>query len=144
LGWTLSAFLAPNIGPVIAGFAIGILQWVILQNYISNAWRWSIATGVGWAIGLAIILFTIPQELGLLYGAILGLTVGIAQWFILRQDVQRSGWWIAISVIGWTAGLTLLPGPLTTGVLAGALTGVALELLLRYPKSGVIEKGKSE
>lgn len=144
LGWTLSAFLTPNIGPTIAGFAIGILQWLVLQRRIRDAWRWSLATGIGWVTGLAIVLYAIPPELNVLSGVILGTTLGVAQWFILRQTFYQSGWWIAISLIGWTTGLTLLPGALTTGVTAGALTGVALELLLRNPKAVINMESNSK
>lgn len=137
LGWVISQLLLPSIGPVVAGFTIGILQWFILKNRIKNAWRWPLATGIGWGIGVGIVLFTIPPEYGFLYGITVGATTGIAQWFILRGEVLISGWWIVISIIGWFTGLSMIPGLLTTGSMAGLLTGVAIELLLRNPKPEV-------
>ncbi|MBE9473275.1 MAG: hypothetical protein IMY85_00175 [Chloroflexi bacterium] len=134
LGWVISQLLLPSIGPVIAGFPIGILQWFVLRNRIKNSWRWTLATGIGWAIGLGIVLYAIPLEYGFLYGITVGATTGIAQWFILRGEVLLSGWWIVISIIGWFTGLSMIPGLLTTGTMAGLLTGVAIELLLRNPK----------
>ena len=65
---------------------------------------------------------------------IIGLTVGIAQWVILRRELHWAGWWIIFSIIGWTTGLTLLPGVMLTGTMAGVLTGIALEILLRHPR----------
>jgi hypothetical protein len=144
VGWTLSALLASNIGPAIAGFVIGILQWLVLQRRIRDVWKWSLATGIGWATGLAIVLYTIPPELSVLSGVILGTSLGVAQWFILRKYLYGTGWWIAISIIGWTTGLTLLPGVLTTGIIAGALTGIALELLLRNPKPATSQESNSK
>ena len=134
LGWVLSQLLLPSIGPVIAGFTIGVMQWLVLRDRIRNAWRWSLATGVGWAIGVGFVLFAIPDEFRIPYGIIVGATTGIAQWLILRGAVFFSGWWIVISIIGWFTGLSMIPGLLTTGTMAGLLTGVAIELLLRNPK----------
>jgi hypothetical protein len=134
LGWVISQLLLPSIGPVVAGFTIGILQWFVLRDRIRNAWRWSLATGIGWGIGVGIVLFAIPDEFGFPFGIIVGATTGIAQWLILRGEVHFSGWWIVISIIGWFTGLSMIPGLLTTGTMAGLLTGVAIELLLRNPK----------
>lgn len=134
LGWVLSQLLLPNIGPVIAGFAIGIMQWLVIRDRIRNAWRWSLATGIGWGIGSGIVLFAIPDEVVVPYGIIIGATTGITQWLILRSEIFFSGWWILISIIAWFTGLSMIPGLLTTGTLPGLLTGIALELLLRNPK----------
>jgi xanthine/uracil permease len=53
---------------------------------------------------------------------------------ILRREAHWSVWWIVISNVGWTTGMALLPGLILTGVMVGAVTGIALELLLPYPK----------
>ncbi len=141
LGWVLSQLLLPSIGPVIAGFTIGVMQWLVLRDRIRNAWRWSLATGVGWAIGVGFVLFAIPDEFRIPYGIIVGATTGIAQWLILRGTVFFSGWWIVISIIGWFTGLSMIPGLLTTGTMAGLLTGIAIELLLRNPKPEISPEG---
>jgi len=141
LGWVLSQLLLPSIGPVIAGFTIGVMQWFVLRDRIRNAWRWSLATGVGWAIGVGFVLFAIPDEFRIPYGIIVGATTGIAQWLILRGAVFFSGWWIVISIIGWFTGLSMIPGLLTTGTMAGLLTGIAIELLLRNPKPEISPEG---
>jgi hypothetical protein len=59
--------------------------------------------------------------------------MGTTQWLFLRGHFHRAGWWIVISALGWTAGLALLTGPLLVGAVAGAVTGITLELFLRYP-----------
>ncbi|HSQ25581.1 MAG TPA: hypothetical protein VLM80_00515, partial [Anaerolineales bacterium] len=63
-----------------------------------------------------------------------GVSLGVSQWFVLKREVQWSFWWILISIVGWTTGIGLLPGIFLTGILAGAITGIAMELLLRFPK----------
>ena len=60
--------------------------------------------------------------------------MGIAGWIVLRRQVHWAGWWIMLSIVGWTTGLALLPGFLSTGATAGALTGIALVFLLGNPK----------
>ena len=69
-----------------------------------------------------------------LAGVLIGMTTGTAQWLILRREVYWAGWWYAISVVGWTTGMARLPGVILTGVMVGVVTGIAVELLLRYPK----------
>ena len=71
--------------------------------------------------------------MALLAGIVFGAAVGSAQWLVLRREVHWAGWWIVISTLAWAAGLGLLPGFLMSGVMVGAMTGLALDLLLRYP-----------
>ena len=134
LGWIVGGFLVAGIDLLATGIAVGVLQGFILQPRIARAWRWMLATAIGWAVGALIIIGLLPDALDFLGGVILGLTCGFAQWLILRENVHWAGWWMPISIAGWTTGFTLLPGLFLTGMLAGAVTGVALELLLRYPK----------
>lgn len=114
---------------------VGVFQWLVLQGRIARPWHWIVATSIGWIAGYFIALFMLPQEFEALEGMIIGLTTGFAQWLILRREFHWAGWWIIFSMIGWTTGLTLLPGILLTGTMAGALTGLCLEVLLRNPKS---------
>ena len=131
-GWLLGGLVIPGVAFIISGFLIGIFQWLVLQGRIVRARLWIVATSVGWIAGYLISFFALPEEL---QGVVIGLTTGLAQWTILRGLVQWSGWWIVFSVIGWTTGLTLLPGLLLTGTMAGAFTGIPLEILLRYPRT---------
>lgn len=143
MGWFLGGLLLPGIGPLAAGFGIGLLQWVVLQHRIRKTWRWVVASALGWAAGWLFVLAAVPDAFDFLDGFVAGLAVGIAQWWILRNEVEWSGWWIVISVVGWSTGITLAPGILLTGILAGAVTGIAMELLLRFPKP-VKDRGPEE
>ena len=138
LGWLLGGLLLPGLAFVTSGILVGIFQWLVLQSRITRPWRWVVATSIGWLVGYLITLFVLPQELFVFEGATIGLTTGFVQWTLLRREVYWAGWWIIFSIIGWTTGLTLLPGVLQTGTMAGALTGLPLEILLRDRKPKII------
>ena len=133
LGWLVTNFLAAGVSYVAAGFAISLLQSFVLQGRIPHAFRWVIAGTIGWAIGWLVVFFAVPNDLEIINGLVVGLAMGIAGWLVLRREVHWAGWWIMLSVMGWTTGLALIPGFLSTGATAGALTGIALMLLLRNP-----------
>ena len=133
LGWLVTNFLAIGVSYIAAGFAISLLQGFVLQGRIKNTFRWVVAGTIGWAIGWLIVLFAVPSGLEIINGLVVGLAMGIAGWLVLRGEVHWAGWWIILSVVGWITGLALVPGFLSTGSMAGALTGIALEVLLRNP-----------
>jgi uncharacterized membrane protein YccC len=139
VGWALGRFLLPNLAWIIIGIGLGVMQSLALQHRIPRAWRWLIATAAGWTIGALLIPLFSGEGQEFIVGMILGLTTGICQWVILRKEVNLAGWWIVMMVVGWTSGLALLPGILLTGVIAGGVTGFALELLLRTPRLKQIE-----
>ena len=109
LGWLLGRFLLPNLAFIVIGIALGVLQWLVLQHRIKHAWRWIVATSIGWGIGATFLLTIAPGMGEFLAGVIMGLATGTAQWLILRQEVYWGGWWIAISVVGWTTGMARCP-----------------------------------
>jgi hypothetical protein len=123
---------------IISGLFVGIFQWLVLRGRAARAWRWIVATSAGWVVGYFITFLLFPAELKPLEGIAMGLTTGFAQWTILRREFQWAGWWIPFSMIGWSTGLTLLPGIFLTGTMAGVLTGLCLEVLLRFPKAGTV------
>jgi hypothetical protein len=144
LGWLIGGFILPALSIVVSGVMVGLFQWLVLQGHISKPWRWIVATFFGWTAGYILMSFAVPPEFEMLNGVLIGLTTGIAQWMILRHEVHWSGWWIVFSIIGWVSGLTLLPGVMLTATIAGALTGLALEILLRNPKRGPIHLQPSD
>ncbi len=135
VGWILAGAIFSGIAVIASGFTVGTLQWMVLQYRIARAWRWIIASVSGWVAGALIAFFITPAGIDLLGSLMIGAATGFAQWLILREELHWAGWWIPISIVAWTTGLALLPGLLSTGALAGAVTGIALVLLMPYPKA---------
>ncbi|MBN1660167.1 MAG: hypothetical protein JXA93_17335 [Anaerolineae bacterium] len=135
VGWVLGTVLLPPIDLAVSGIVIGALQGLILQHQIGRNRHWVVASALGWAAGWALTLVAVPAGFGLLAGIVLGAAVGIAQWLVLRREVQWAGWWIIISTLAWATGLGITPGFLMSGVMAGSLTGFALDLLLNFPRA---------
>jgi hypothetical protein len=134
LGWVVGSFFSTGLPLFAVGAAIGAFQWLVLQGRIARAWRWLLATTLGWVAGALLAFYTVPTGLEAMNGVVVGLAAGLAQWLMLRGEVRWAGWWIPFSIMGWVTGLTLLPGFLLTGTLAGAITGLAMEVLLRNRK----------
>jgi hypothetical protein len=105
---------------------------------------WVLATSIGWAVG-GVVLLALIGSLGDTLGNVagdttLGLLVGIGQWLVLRQWLDKAGWWILASAGGWLLGASLLvlQGPLGEnmgGLIAtiglGLIPGTLQWLLLR-------------
>ena len=137
LGWLFGSMFFNGIPLIISGVAVAGLQWVVLYKRIQKAWRWAILSSIGWMIGYILLAIFFPAFMMLLVGPVMGGILGLLQWFLLKQEVEWAGWWIVISMLAWTTGLTLMPGFLTSGALPGALTGLALVILFRYSSSKI-------
>ena len=145
--------------PLLAGFLIGLMQWAVLRNYLIEASDWILAGGTSWAVGYALGLFLINSLAGTGLGgivayALFGLIVAIVQWPILRREIPSILAWILANVIGWTAGFYLSQVSLdlffndpaiapvlstsfistVSGLVAGAVTGIALVWIVRQPE----------
>ena len=132
LGWLLGSIFFQGIPVIVSGVAVAAFQWAVLYKRIPNAWRWVIVSSLGWIIGYVLFVIFFSSNLDFLLGPVTGGAVGIAQWFLLRKEVDWAGWWIILSILAWTTGLTLVPGLLSSGALPGALTGLALIILFRF------------
>lgn len=149
--------LARLIVPVLAGLLIGFSQWVVLRRYVSNISDWILTGGAGWAVGYVFGLFVINSLIGLPLGGFLGyvlfgVIVAVAQWPILSREIPNLFTWVVANVAGWTLGfyasqlsLNLFEGPAiapalsvtlvstVSGLIAGAITGIALVWIVRQP-----------
>ena len=162
---SLGFYGAQWISVPIYGVIVGIAQWFVLRQQISRAGWWILATFMGRVANFGLVNTGFGTLYALLsyssaswitqpiYGAILG----IAQWFVLRQQVSRAGWWILATTIGvlisnkilYSGGMELfrpiggffgsiLGPPIVGGIdgmVIGAITGIALVWLLRNPTS---------
>ncbi len=155
----LDLALARVIVPLLAGFLIGISQWAVLRNYLTEVSDWILAGGAGWAVGYALGLFLINSLAGTLLGGLIGYVlfgaiVALAQWPLLRREIPNVWAWVLANVLGWTAGFWLSQASLDlffngptiapvlstsviagiSGLVAGAITGIALVWIVRQPE----------
>jgi hypothetical protein len=147
-GWLFGWLLWPALALVTAGVLAGALQCVVLVHRIPRAWRWMLATAVGWLAGVLIVVFAAGT--GILAGLVIGASTGTAQWMLLRREVHWAGWWIVVSSLAWATGLSLAPNPesvllprvVLSGVMPSLMTGIALELLLRTSRPATAPMGE--
>jgi hypothetical protein len=178
LGWTLATAIGMLLGfipsiflvdvldlqwarilvPLVAGFLIGLSQWMVLRAYLVESYDWVLAGGASWAVGYALGLFMINILSGTVFAGFVGfvsfgLIVAIFQWPLLRREIPSIWAWILANVVGWTAGFYLSQGALNlffndpaiaplastsvisaiSGLVAGAVTGLALVWIVRQP-----------
>lgn len=134
LGWAVGLALGES-GQVAVGIPIGLAQWFVLRKRVERSELWVLASGVGWAAGYGLLVAFSPPQATVLAGGAIGATLGVAQWLVLRLHLVQSWWWIVVSALSWGVGLTGFLGAPLVGSIAGAVTGLALEPLLRYSSS---------
>ena len=83
---------------------------------------WTLATAAGWLVGVLLI------DVSPLGESSLGLTVGVAQWLVLRPKIPNAYWWILATAAGWIVGRLIAIGffPPEYGILAGSAIGAAM------------------
>lgn len=144
VGWLAGSLFTSVIPIAVSGVAVAALQGLVLYKRIPKAWRWILLSSLGWIAGYILSVILLPGELGLLIGMVMGGILGGLQWLLLRQEFEWAGWWIPISILAWTTGMTLVPGALSSGALPGALTGLALVILFRFARREAPERPPSE
>jgi hypothetical protein len=131
------------------GLTVGVSQWSVMKSYFYKAARWIPATFSGFALtllvfaGANLIKF---QTSGLWDDAILlsliGIAIGIPQWWMLRKDHHGASLWILASAAGFLSFLWLIAQPTNfpaefiirtalTGTVAAAIPGMVLIWLVR-------------
>ena len=155
----LDLILAQIAVPVFAGAAIGFAQWIVLRRYLTVGSRWVLGDGTSWVAGYILGLLLVQSLPSSIFVATIGYLffgaiVALVQWPVLRREVPNALVWILASAIGWAIGFwasqAILPliftGGLiepavsttviavTSGLVAGAITGVALVWIVRKPE----------
>lgn len=136
---------------VIEGAVLGAAQAVVLRRVdrTMNSRRWigatALAAGFAWAVAMFAVsngerLNTLPVAAVLPIAAVAGtgvlLSMGTAQWFVLRHHLPHAHLWIWANALAWGAGLLVFtavatplwqPGqPAELIALIGALGGLAM------------------
>lgn len=121
-------------------------------------WRlwllWVLVSSMGWLLGLAggfAVGFALGRTVSGIasqsaFGAVLGVSIGMLQWVVLRRQISRAGWWVLATTLGMGGGFALIRamtptvslllggGPLygaVNGGLVGILVGTLQGLVLR-------------
>jgi hypothetical protein len=127
----------------IVGLLTGYLQYRLLHRYLPRMGWWVLATTGGWLLGALLIMIsgwlnfwtTESFDLGLAF-IVIGLTIGVGQWLLLRRCLPRAGWWVVANVLGWgLLGLIIGDsfgnfGLMLMGFLPACVTAVMLALLM--------------
>lgn len=151
----------------VEGAVLGVAQARVLRRALPavSPPEWTAATaagaGVAWSAGLtpgyawdrvADLPPAVQVVAGFGLGSVLLLSIGVAQWLVLRRVLARAGWWVPATAVAWLAGLAGFmavstplwrpgqpwPVVVAVGVLAGtvmaavmaAITGAALARML--------------
>jgi len=104
-------------GLPLAATLFGLCQWLVLRHYAQRS-GWGI---VGAAIGLTLgylggFLIADGGADFVMGFALMGIGSGLAQWLVLRQRYERSGWWAAASGAGFTIGAVVAVGIAIAGL----------------------------
>jgi hypothetical protein len=154
----LDVLLARILVPLWAGLLVGLFQWLVLRPYLTHSVDWVLHGGAGWALGYALGLLVIQALADFPWGAALaylvfGLIIAVLQWPMLRREIPSLMAWVVASVVGWALGAFLSQAVLNaiaggdevsqvlstaviatvTGLVAGAITGLALVWMVRQP-----------
>jgi len=115
----------------IIGLLTGILQYILLRRYLPHMGWWIAATFLGWLMPFVwFFIFsrvvipgssTVRIVLGM---SVLGTTVALPQWWLLRKRVQHAWWWVLVFGLAW--GMVGLYDLLTLSELFPVLLGFAV------------------
>ena len=145
--------------PFLTGILIGFSQWIVLRRYLVDHSDWILAGGTAWAVGYALGLLIIQNLSSTVIGGVaayflFGVIVALVQWQMLRREIPSLLTWVVINSLGWAIGLWASQVVLTlffhepviepvistlviagtSGLLAGAITGIALIWIARQPE----------
>src|SRR5258706_5087786 len=137
--------LASILGWAVMGFLLGAAQGLVIRKLGFRIRLWILASALG-------LLLSGPTAWGLnlpyLAVPLVGLLVGIFQWLILKRVVSTAEMWIVANVAAWALAYCVLhvshrilgarqtldavTGVVVSGVLVGAITGIALSWLWQH------------
>jgi hypothetical protein len=92
----------------------GAIQYGLLRRRLPGMGGWVAVTFGGWLLGF--ILNLVPAwlqwsnplfKINLAF-IVMGLSIGVCQWLLLRRRFPRAGWWLAATLVGWGV-LALIP-----------------------------------
>lgn len=101
------------------GLVAGLLQWLILRRRLGHTAWWVLASSTGWGVAGAASGALIPvwgeNASGFVHILGTGLATGLLQSLVLREQVERAGWWVPASTV--IVPISLFAGAVATGLL---------------------------
>jgi hypothetical protein len=145
-----------NSDGAVIGIAIGIGQWLVMKSRINRTRWWILASIIGFGIGKDVadpVALAVSGPMGSVLGGLaIGMSLGVAQWLVLRRHVPEARWWIVASAIAWAVGWAIISSVDTEAAgasiavayvigaigaaVAGLVTAAALVWLLRRSDDG--------
>jgi hypothetical protein len=113
MGQLADKLIQNTLGASIIGGLTGLAQGVVLRRHGFNGTWWTVATSLGWALGIFIagyFILSLDNSIQsndffrwiLPAAFIAGAVVGIPQWVVLRRGLPSAEWWwILVSALGW-------------------------------------------
>ncbi len=101
----------------VLGLLTGLVQFLLLRRYLPRMGWWIAATVLSWLLLLVVLRLSalFPSTLSIaLAGVVIGGSIGLPQWLVLRQRVHRAALWILASVLGWGVALLLTDGAISS------------------------------
>ena len=149
--WYLFIYIILALCCAILGGWLGFMQSLALRMRFPADGMWILASSVGVGLGAPLgwivyrIIFQSPivnRPDGIYFsdwyeyiafGAVLGLSVGVAQWLVLRQSFSRTGWWIVILPPCFTLEMALTNFYLVSDAYIKPLHWLTQRIALQFP-----------
>lgn len=144
------------VGGAAAGVLIGTGQVIVLRRHVGMTGGWIFSTAVGLALGNtvgSVLNGGGTQTVDLLIlGVTAGIAVGVVQFALLREYLQRAILWPLVVTLAWPLGWLVTVSIGTNvrlgyvvfesfgGLLFAALTGLALIFMVRASNEAVRKK----
>ncbi len=119
-------------------------------EYVRKAGWWILATAIGWSIGFIVGLeltsgYSVTDKQAVIIFIVLGASLGLTQWLVIRSQVQYAGWWIFANTTIWSfsgfAGIsiiTIVNGASITISSSAVLTSIATFLIVAESIRGFV------
>ncbi|MEM6449870.1 MAG: hypothetical protein AAF703_06110 [Cyanobacteria bacterium P01_D01_bin.105] len=102
---------------LLGGGLVGFAQWLMLRSHVQRSHRWIWLSALYWGalslLHIGALGWTAPNTpsltvrvgAGLFYGFYVGLTLGVGQWWVMRNSLIRAWRWALLSAGIWSVSM---------------------------------------